>query len=108
MAAKSVTLAEYLFKKVGLRKGTRAAAFIVAWGLYAESVPPESTPTMVGYTAYWKQSEATSYRELDVFHQAFPTERYPDRIWWKARSAVQDRKSLSAATGQAMAAVSVW
>lgn len=108
MSAKSVTLAEYLFKKVGLRKGTRAAAFIVAWGLYMDSLPPESKPTMVGYSAYWKQSDATSYREFDVFHQAFPDEKYPDRIWEKARSAVHDRKALSAATGQAMAAVSVW
>jgi hypothetical protein len=103
-----VTLAEYLFKKVGLRKGTRAAAFIVAWGIYMDSLPPEKKANMYGYSGYWKQSEATSYRELDVFHQAFPNEKYPDRIWAKARSVVLDRKALTAATGQAMAAVGDW
>lgn len=108
MVAKRVTLAEFLFEKVGFRKGTRVAAFIAAWGLYVESLPPEKKATMVGYTAYWKQSEATSYRELDVFHQAFPDERYPDRIWEKVRPDVLDRKAVRAVAGQAMAAVGVW
>jgi hypothetical protein len=106
--AKRVTLAEHLFRSIGVRKGTRAAAFIAAWGIYSDQVAEGSKATMYGYSLYWKQSQATSYRELDAFHSAFPDEALPDRIWAQARAAVESRRSLPAATAQAMAAVGAW
>lgn len=103
-----VTLVEYLFRSLGYRKGTKAAAFIVAWGIYADSVGDGERPGMHGYAKYWKQSVATSYRELEVFREAFPEDPFPDRVWAMIREHVETRKSRSVATAQALPVLGRW
>lgn len=108
MTAKRQTLAEFLFREVGWRKGTKVAAFIVAWGIYSDQVPEGEKTHLWGYSQYWKQSNANTYRELSAFHEVFPDDVLPDRLWDEARAAVKDRKSLAIATAQVLPAVGVW
>lgn len=103
-----VTFAEFLFRKLGYRKGTKVAAFVVAWGIYTDSLQEGRRASMFGYANYWKQSQATSYRELEVFHEAFPDEVLPDRVWSVVGRHVEERKSRAVAAAQALPVVSRW
>jgi hypothetical protein len=107
MPRKRVTLLEYLYRSVGYRKGTKAAAFIVAWGLYSDSLPDGSRPHMYGYSKFWKQSSASSYRELVVFHEVFPGDATPDRVWSVIGDVVESKK-LADAMAQALRVEAVW
>lgn len=107
MPRSRVTLLEYLYRKVGYRKGTKAAAFIIAWGIYSESVEEGRRAHMDGYSTYWNQSRASSYRELAVFHEVFPNDLLPDRIWRLLRQHVQSKK-LAVAMAEALPVVAVW
>lgn len=119
-AKRPVTLLEYLYREMGYRKGTRVAAFIVAWGIYADtldesvSVPGErrrregKRSHMDGYISYWKMSRATAYRELAMFREAFPGDEYPDRVWALVTDAVGSRRSLSVAMAEASVVKGVW
>lgn len=78
--ARSVMLGEFLAGRVGLYKATKVVAFIVAWGIYSDKTPGEAH-TLDGYSAYWKQSRATTYRERDLFRLCFPDDKVPDRVW---------------------------
>jgi hypothetical protein len=89
MADRTVTLAEFLTGKVGLMKGTKVAAFVVAWGIYTER---EAGPhSLEGYYRYWGQSISSTYRERDLFRICWPNEQVPDRVW-PALGAVVDAK----------------
>lgn len=101
-------LGVYLFRKLGYRKGTKAAAFIVAWGIYADSLSEGEVPTMDGYQRYWKSNPAAAYRERAVFHDAFPDDLTPDRIWRLAREQVQSRRSVSVAVAEALPVAATW
>jgi hypothetical protein len=106
--AKRVTLLEHLYRKAGYRKGTKAAAFIVAWGIYSDSLPEGERAHMYGYRLYWKESQATAYRELQAFHEVFPDDPFPDRIWALLRQYV-DSPKLPVAMAQALpVASSTW
>lgn len=89
MAERGQTLAEFLVKKVGLRKAVGVCSFVVAWGIYTEK--GAEPHTLDGYSAYWKQSAATTYRERDTFRICFPDDKVPDRVWAHVRS-VYDAK----------------
>lgn len=106
--SRPVTLVEFLYGKLGYRRGTKAAAFIVAWGIYADSLPVDEVWSMHGYAKYWKQSPATSYRELEVFREAFPGDQWPFRVWALVRDSVDARKSRALATAQALPVVGRW
>lgn len=83
MADREMTLAQYLVRKVGLVKTMKVATFVVAWGIYTEKV--KGPHTLDGYSAYWKQSVATTYRERDLFRIAFSGDQVPDRVWAHVR-----------------------
>lgn len=106
---KQETLAVYLVRKVGLRKATTVCSFVVAWGIYTEAV--EGSHTLDGYSAYWKQSLATTYRERDVFRICFPEDKVPDRIWAKVRSlygSKVDQSKREAAAAQVLSLRGAW
>jgi hypothetical protein len=107
-AKRPVSFLEFLYREAGYRKGTRVAAFVVAWGIYSESLADGVEPNMDGYGKYWKVSRATAYRELQTFHAVFPDDVLPDRVWRKLSAAVESRKSLSVAMAQASGVRSVW
>lgn len=106
---KQMTLAEFLVKKVGLRKATGVCAFVVAWGIYSEQV---SEPhTLDGYSAYWKQSNATTYRERDTFRICFPDDKVPDRVWAYVRTVYDgklDRAKRDSGAAQVLSLRGPW
>lgn len=72
--------------RVGIRKAMRAMTAFGAWA-YAESVlghelgQGESVTAAVReHAEYWRQSERTSWRELQRFRDAFPEEESPSRL----------------------------
>ncbi len=87
--AKELSMGEYLVAKVGLRKATAVATFVVAWGIYSEKV--DAPHTLDGYSKFWRQSVATTYRERDLFRVCFPDDKVPNRVWALCR-AVYDAK----------------
>lgn len=109
MPERRMTLAETLVRKVGLRKATSVAAFIVAWGIYSEK---EDAPhTMDAYSAFWGQSNATTYRERDLFRICFPEDKLPDRVWGLIRSVYDARidvKSREVTTAQVLSVQGSW
>lgn len=77
-------------EKIGLRRGLRALTYIVSWGLASDA---EGHPLSVDeYTAYWKQSRSTSYRERDAFLMVWPDLADPGPIWEKARESVTQKR----------------
>lgn len=103
------TLAEYLVKKVGLRKASGVCSFVVAWGIYTERV--EGPHTLDGYSAYWKQSNATTYRERDTFRICFPEDKIPDRVWAQCRaiySAKLDQSKRDFGAAQVLSLRGAW
>lgn len=106
---KQETLAVYLVRKVGLRKATTVCSFVVAWGIYVEAV--EGSHTLDGYSAYWKQSLATTYRERDFFRICFPDDRTPDRVWSKVRALYEakvDKAKRETAAAQVLSLRGAW
>jgi hypothetical protein len=84
MPDRKVTLGEYMAGRVGLLKGSKVAAFIVAWGIYIEA--QERPHTLDGYAAYWGQSLSTTYRERDLFRICWPGMKDPTELLHKIHS----------------------
>lgn len=103
------TLAEFLVKKVGLRKAVGVCSFVVAWGIYTERV--QGPHTLDAYSAYWGQSNATTYRERDTFRICFPEDKVPDRVWALVRSvydAKLDQAKRDTGAAQVLSLRGVW
>lgn len=101
-----MTLAEFLVRKVGLLKAVKVAAFIAAWGIYSEHA--QDRLTIEGYTAYWRQSVSTSYRERDLFVICFPEERNPSRLWALLRDVYDGREGRDVLGARVLGAVGRW
>lgn len=107
--AKQMTLAEYLVSKVGLRKATTVASFVVAWGIYTERAKPPHT--MKDYCEFWGQSLAYGYKERDVFRICFPHDDFPDRQWAHVREvyrSVSERGERERAAARALSVQGSW
>lgn len=89
MPEKLQTLGEYMVSRVGLLKATKVAAFVYSWGIYIES--EAGRPTLEAYTAYWKQSLSTTYRERDLFRICWPQEKDPTALWSQIRALADSR-----------------
>jgi hypothetical protein len=107
MSNKREPLLMFLYRTVGYRDGTKAAAFAIAWGIYADDPKTEGLPTPEGYRRYWNTSEAAYFRELRAFRAAFVDDQFPDRVWSVLRRGVKSRK-LGSATREAMFVESAW
>jgi hypothetical protein len=98
MAPKKVNkpLGMLVVEKVGLRRGLRALTYIVAWGLASDA---EGHPlTVEEYTAHWKQSLSTSYREREAFLMVWPDLKDPGPVWDRVRDAVTAKRPELALT----------
>ncbi len=78
-----------MVSRVGLIKATKVATFVYSWGTYLES--ETGRPTMEAYTAYWKQSISSTYRERDLFRICWPEEKDPTALWSQIRAVADDR-----------------
>ena len=76
----------FLVEKVGLRDATKVAQLVVAWGRVAESLG--RAPKVYEYGDFWKLSQATCTRQMRLFHQAYPDEKTPQRVWESVRKEV--------------------
>lgn len=111
MADRTVTFAEFVVGKVGLIKGTKVAAFVVAWGIYTQNEPDR--PSLEGYSRYWGQSISATYRERDLFQICWPDDKVPDRLWAVIRTHVDGRfigaaRARDRAAAQALTVRAVW
>ncbi len=82
---KGETLLKVATRNAGLRHGTSAVAFVVAWALAEQSLGHELgdgvlTNALEEYRNYWRQSYRTSWREIERFREAFPGEKSPVRL----------------------------
>jgi hypothetical protein len=92
---KGVSLLQVATRNAGLRHGMSAVAFMVAWSVAEQSLGHELgdgvlTNAMHEYREYWRQSDRTSWRELERFREAFPGEVSPVRLL----KLVQDEHAL--------------
>jgi hypothetical protein len=82
---KGQSLLKVATRNAGLRHGTSAVAFAVAWAVAEQSLGHELgdgvlTNAMQEYRDYWRQSDRTTWRELERFREAFPGEKSPVRL----------------------------
>jgi hypothetical protein len=81
--ARAPSLAKLAARRVGPVKGGRAIAFMWQWALWRETTgaPPASiTQDVTDYADWWRESERTVWRHLELYREAFPGEQTPDRI----------------------------
>lgn len=79
-------LVVFMVSKVGMKDAWKVATFIVQWGTVARKLKRE--PTWPEYCAYWRESRATYFRALRVFHRVWPDDRNPQRVWGWVESQV--------------------
>ena len=78
-------LIAFLVGKVGMKDAIRVGSFLLAWGAVAKSLGRE--PTIPEYQIYWKESQATYYRDLGRFRKVWPNEKNPQAKWeWIAEN----------------------
>lgn len=81
------SLMVYLVSKAGMRKAVKIATFVVAWGKATEALGVE--PNFREYSEFWRQSQDQTYKELRVFHEVWPKDRTPKRVWDWCRDQVE-------------------
>jgi hypothetical protein len=83
----------YMVRRVGLRRSMSVCTFVVAWGIYMEKGPKgeRREHTMDGYTKYWRQSLAKTYRERDLFQIVFPGQNDPTELWGEIRAVYKHK-----------------
>lgn len=59
-----------MIRRGGLRKAQRAMTFVVCWLTVEADLGHE--PSVEEYSAWWKQSARTTYRDLDAFRTCLP------------------------------------
>jgi len=87
---------DFLFDRVGPRRGARLMSYIQAWGVVADEL--QRTPTAEEYAARFRLRPATAYRDQALFREVF-AEETPARILdvlWRSARGVGLRHLLSA------------
>ena len=69
----------FLVAKVGIRNAVKIVTLLVQWGVVARRKGRE--PTIAEYMVYWKESQATYYRDFAVFRKVWPDDKSPQRRW---------------------------
>ena len=92
MPRKGRSLLEVAIASVGIRRGAKVVAFMIAWDLVYRELGRE--PTIEEYGEWWRTSRATAYREQALFRQVFPDETNPARIMDACRGAWDERKGV--------------
>ena len=73
-------LVRYLTTKAGIRRAFMLLEFVVLWGQVVDSLGGER-PTKEQFMAFWGESQATYYRRMDRWHQVWPDDSDPHRVW---------------------------
>ena len=72
-------MVKFLVSKVGMKEAIMVGAFIAQWGMVARELDRE--PTYQEYVAYWGESNATYYRDLQRLRKVWPGDKNPHRVW---------------------------
>ena len=76
----------FLVEKVGLRDAPKVAQLVIGWGRAGEALG--HVPKVYEYQAHSGLSRATCARQMHLFHQAYPDEKTPQRVWESVRKEV--------------------
>jgi hypothetical protein len=88
------SLLQFLIVRVGIFKAAKVAGYIVAWGLYSDSLADGEVPSVEGCGRWWRRSRPSIYREHAVFRKAFPNEVNPERLWRAVQAQVVERRRV--------------
>ena len=86
------TLLEVAMARVGIRRGAKVLAFMIAWNLVRSELGRE--PDIEEYAEWWRTSIRTAYREQAMFRDAFPGETNPARLMDAAQGAWDEKKGV--------------
>src|SRR5919205_295819 len=92
MAREPRTLLELAVARVGMRRGARVLAFMIAWDVVRKELGRE--PSIEEYGEWWRTSVRTAYREQALFRDAFPGEENPARLMDSAKGEWDERKGV--------------
>lgn len=93
MLPRKTTLAGYVYRKGGLRRGQRALLFIAMYGIQREL---DGEPvSMARFQETWRVSVATAYRYREAFSIVFP-ELTVEELWLEIRRHVRSREKVDA------------
>jgi len=84
-------------RRVGLRKAMKVLTYMTAWEHVREDLG--RAPTAEEYAKWWRESNATAYREQALFRQAFPDESTPARLLDLATEQANVRRGVATALG---------
>jgi len=97
----SVSLLAYANHNAGLRAGARAVTVLLSWGIAERALSRPlgqdgtTTDALIEFGDWWKQSERTTWRDLDAFRRAFPGEDTPHRLAVELAHRVEARKGFT-------------
>jgi hypothetical protein len=85
-------LGPYLVFRLGkMRKASKCAAFIAAWGIAYEELHLGRAITIEEYVEFWGCSTATAYRDWGLFKEVWPQDFSVLRVWKWCRAQVPER-----------------
>lgn len=88
----SVSLLAIANQHAGIRIGSRAIACLMSWAMAEGALGRPLgdgqgvTAAVEEYSSWWRQSRRTTFRDLDAFRRAFPSEDTPARLAAEARA----------------------
>ena len=85
MQAKPKTVGGLVVTTLGLRKGWRVIRLVTTWAFCVEALGHD--PTMAEYVEFCSESQATAYRDLELFRQVFG-DGDPSRLIGRARDRI--------------------
>jgi hypothetical protein len=86
-------LGPFLVYRLGkMRKASKCATFIAAWGIAYEDLHLGRAITMEEYVEYWGCSTATAYRDWNLFKEVWPRDFSVLRVWKWCRAQVTERE----------------
>lgn len=104
------TLYAVLLDRVGFRKTNHVLTFVLAWAtaralLEDDDAWPETiSGRIAAYSDWWKQSHASSWRELALWREALPEFEDPDAFLEMARDQLGAAYRPEAVVGVVMVA----
>lgn len=97
-------LGPFMASKVGIRKATKVAGFIAAWGIAYEALKLGRAITIDEFSDYWGMSRAKGFRDYQAYKEIWPRDFSPLRVWkWCKAHGVDAAASRDVATAQVFA-----
>lgn len=90
-SGRPITLLEVIYDRTGsMRDAFKVGMTVTCWAIVRQDLG--RAPLVREYADWWKVSERSAWREIAVFHRAFPGEENPDRLAQLVLEAVEHRR----------------